>query len=142
NDGRVVSNFIVQALLGKDLTIYGDGSQTRSFQYVDDLLEGMIRMMHTPKDFTGPINLGNQNEFSMIELAEHIIDLTGSSSGLLFRPLPKDDPKMRQPNTTLAKSRLDGWECSIQLREGLERTIAYFETNLKKATTTKRVVRV
>jgi UDP-glucuronate decarboxylase len=132
SDGRVVSNFIVQALKGKDLTIYGNGEQTRSFQYVDDLIEGMKRMMESPRNFTGPVNLGNRNEFSMIELAENIIELTGSSSGLIFKTLPEDDPRMRQPNTSLAKSNLNGWECTVQLREGLERTIQYFDAVLCK----------
>ena len=132
DDGRVVSNFIVQALKGNDLTIFGDGRQTRSFQYVDDLVEGMIRMMNTPDEFTGPVNLGNQNEFTMLELAENIIELTGSSSGLVFKGLPKDDPKQRQPDTTLAEAHLDAWEPKIQLREGLAKTIEYFETTLHK----------
>ncbi|QYA25197.1 SDR family oxidoreductase [Gramella sp. MT6] len=130
NDGRVVSNFIVQALSGEDLTIFGDGTQTRSFQYVDDLVEGMIRMMHTPDEFIGPVNLGNQNEFTMLELAENIIDLTGSSSGIIFKSLPKDDPKQRQPDTTKAKANLNNWEPKIQLREGLARTIEYFQATL------------
>ena len=133
NDGRVVSNFIVQALKGEDLTIFGNGNQTRSFQYVDDLVEGMLRMMGTSKDFTGPVNLGNQNEFTMLELAENIIDLTGSSSGLIFKELPKDDPQQRQPDTSLAKSNLHGWEPKIQLREGLSRTITYFESILNQS---------
>ena len=131
NDGRVVSNFIVQALKGEDLTIFGDGQQTRSFQYVDDLIEGMLRMMATSDKFTGPVNLGNQNEFTMLELAENIIDLTRSSSGLIFKELPKDDPKQRRPDTSLAKSRLQGWEPEIQLRQGLSKTIAYFDHILK-----------
>ncbi|WP_035716551.1 UDP-glucuronic acid decarboxylase family protein [Christiangramia echinicola] len=142
NDGRVVSNFIVQALLGKDLTIYGDGQQTRSFQYVDDLIEGMLRMMNTPKEFIGPVNLGNQNEFTMLELAKYIIELTGSTSGLIFKPLPKDDPKMRQPNTALAKSMLNGWDCAVHLREGLEKTIEYFDSTLRKKAARKKVARV
>ena len=134
NDGRVVSNFIVQALKGKDLTIYGNGRQTRSFQYVNDLIEGMLRMMKTPAQFVGPVNLGNPNEFSMVELAQTIIELTGSSSGLVFKSLPRDDPKMRQPDTALAKSSLDGWGCTVQLKDGLERTIEYFDTMLSRST--------
>jgi len=125
DDGRVVSNFIMQALRGEDITIYGSGQQTRSFQYVDDLIEGMIRTMATGDDFTGPVNLGNPNEFTMLELAEKVIELTNSRSKLVFEPLPQDDPKQRQPDITLAKSRLD-WEPMVQLEEGLERTIDYF----------------
>ncbi len=132
DDGRVVSNFIVQALKGEDLTIFGDGQQTRSFQYVDDLVEGMIRMMNTNNSFTGPVNLGNQNEFTMLELAENILDLTGSTSGLIFKSLPKDDPKQRRPDTTLAKTMLQDWKPKIQLREGLTKTIEYFDQVLKK----------
>lgn len=128
DDGRVVSNFIVQALSGEDITIFGDGKQTRSFQYVDDLVEGMLRMMETTSDFTGPVNLGNKHEFTMIELAETILDLTGSSSQLIFKPLPQDDPRQRQPETTLAKMNLNGWEPHVQLKEGLAKTIEYFET--------------
>lgn len=127
NDGRVVSNFIVQALKGEDLTIYGDGTQTRSFQYVDDLVEGMIRMMEAPAEVLGPINLGNPNEFTMMELASKIIELTGSSSGIVHKALPKDDPQQRQPDITLAKEKLDGWQPQTQLETGLERTIAYFK---------------
>lgn len=135
NDGRVVSNFIMQVLKGEDITIFGDGSQTRSFQYVDDLIEGMIRMMNTPNSFTGPVNIGNIQEFTILELAETILEITGSSSNIIFKPLPKDDPKQRQPNTALAKSHLDGWEAQIPLKEGLIRTISYFETliNQKKS---------
>lgn len=125
NDGRVVSNFIVQALQGKDITIYGDGSQTRSFQYVDDLVEAMIRMMNTGDDFIGPVNTGNPGEFTMLELAEKVIKLTGTKSKIVFEPLPADDPKQRQPNITLAKEKLK-WEPKIQLEEGLVKTIAYF----------------
>lgn len=128
NDGRVVSNFIVQALRGENLTIYGDGTQTRSFQYVNDLVEGMIRMMNTGNEFIGPVNLGNPNEFSMLELANTIIKLTGASSEIVFMPLPGDDPRQRQPDITLAKEKLQGWEPSIQLEEGLEKTIAYFKS--------------
>lgn len=130
NDGRVVSNFIVQALKNSDLTIYGDGSQTRSFQYVDDLTDGMVRMMNSPDSFTGPVNLGNPHEFSMLELAKEVIDFTGSNSKLIFKPLPQDDPKQRQPNITQAKEKLDGWEPKVQLREGLIKTVQYFEDQL------------
>ncbi len=126
NDGRVVSNFIVQALKGNDITIYGDGSQTRSFCYVDDLLEGMTRMMNSREDFIGPVNVGNPNEFTILELAETVIRLTGSSSKLKFEPLPEDDPMQRQPDISLAKKEL-AWEPSIQLEEGLQRTIDYFK---------------
>jgi UDP-glucuronate decarboxylase len=125
NDGRVVSNFIVQALRGEPVTIFGEGQQTRSFCYVDDLIEGMLRMMDTPADFTGPVNLGNPVEFTMLELAEAVIRLTGSSSRIEFRQLPSDDPKQRRPDITLARDRL-GWEPSIQLEAGLQHTIAYF----------------
>ncbi|MFB6341518.1 UDP-glucuronic acid decarboxylase family protein [Saccharicrinis sp. FJH62] len=127
NDGRVISNFIVQALKGSDITIFGDGKQTRSFQYVDDLVEGMIRMMYSPDDFTGPVNMGNPNEFTMLELAQKIIDITGSGSRLVFKPLPKDDPRQRQPDITLARKKLNGWEPKVQLQEGLTKTILYFE---------------
>jgi UDP-glucuronate decarboxylase len=127
NDGRVVSNFIVQALKGKDITIYGDGSQTRSFCYVDDLLEGMVRLMNSRDDFTGPVNIGNPNEFTIKELAELVIELTGTNSKLIFEPLPSDDPMQRQPNIELAKKELD-WEPKIQLREGLIHTINYFKS--------------
>ena len=125
NDGRVVSNFIVQALKGEDITIYGDGTQTRSFQYVDDLIEGMIRMMGTREEFTGPVNLGNPFEFSILKLAESVIRLTNSSSKIIFLPLPQDDPTQRQPNIELAKKELD-WSPTIQLEEGLKKTIGYF----------------
>lgn len=131
DDGRVVSNFIVQALRGEDITIFGDGNQTRSFQYVDDLVEGFIRLMGTPKGFTGPVNIGNPNEFTMLELAENVLDLVGSKSKLTFMPLPQDDPKQRQPDITLAKKELD-WEPKVQLREGLTKTIEYFDNVLKK----------
>ncbi|MCL2133801.1 MAG: GDP-mannose 4,6-dehydratase, partial [Bacteroidales bacterium] len=130
-DGRVVSNFIVQALQNKDLTIYGDGKQTRSFQYVDDLVEGMMRMMNTPKSFIGPVNIGNPHEFTMLELAEKIIQLTRSSSKITFLPLPSDDPKQRRPNISLAKKMLKDWEPKIQLEEGLKKTIAYFKEKQK-----------
>lgn len=120
HDGRVVTNFIGQALRGEDITIYGDGSQTRSFQYVDDLVEGMIRLMETPDDFTGPVNIGNPNEFTIMELAEKVIEVTNSTSQIVYKPLPNDDPKQRQPDITLAKEVLD-WEPKVQLDEGLER---------------------
>ena len=127
DDGRVVSNFIVQALQNKDITIFGDGLQTRSFQYVSDLVEGMVRMMDTSDDFTGPVNIGNPGEFTMLELAENIIDLTGSKSKLIYLPLPADDPTQRKPDITLAKEKLDNWEPKITLREGLTKTIDYFD---------------
>lgn len=133
NDGRVVSNFIVQALKGENITIYGDGTQTRSFQYVDDLVDGMLRMMNADANFTGPVNLGNPNEFTMLQLANTIIKLVGSSSKIVFMPLPKDDPKQRQPNIELAKEKLNGWEPKIQLEAGLGKTIAYFEEILRKS---------
>lgn len=129
NDGRVVSNFIVQALKGEDITMYGDGSQTRSFCYVDDLIEGFVRMMATEKGVTGPINLGNPGEFTMLELAEKVIQLTGSKSKLVFMPLPTDDPKQRQPDITLAKENL-GWQPKVNLEDGLKETIAYFRKTL------------
>lgn len=127
NDGRVVSNFIVQALRGEEITIYGTGQQTRSFQYVDDLIEAMTRMMATDEDFIGPINLGNPSEFTMLELAEKVIELTNSSSKIVFQPLPSDDPLRRKPDIQLAKERLNGWEPQIALEDGLKKTIAYFE---------------
>jgi len=130
SDGRVVSNFIVQALKGEDITIYGDGMQTRSFQYVDDLVEGMIRMMSSNNDFLGPVNLGNPNEFTMIELAEHVIKLTKSNSKIIFMDLPKDDPKQRQPDISLAKENLNNWSPDIQLNEGLNKTIKYFKNKI------------
>ena len=132
-DGRVVSNFIVQALKGEPITIFGDGQQTRSFQYVDDLVEGMIRMMGSANDFTGPVNIGNPYEFTMLELAQNVIELTGSNSKLSFMPLPQDDPKQRQPDIDLARQHLDNWEPKVQLREGLNKTIEYFDTLLKQA---------
>ncbi|MDR2917019.1 MAG: SDR family oxidoreductase [Tannerella sp.] len=132
NDGRVVSNFIVQALTGKNITIYGDGTQTRSFQYIDDLVEGMIRMMNTGDDFTGPVNIGNPGEFSMLELANEVIRLTGSKSKIIFEPLPQDDPKQRQPDISLAFEKLDGWKPTFRLEEGLMKTITYFDDLLKK----------
>lgn len=125
SDGRVVSNFIMQALAGKDITIYGDGSQTRSFCYVDDLIHGMTRMMNAPSEFVGPVNIGNPGEFTIRELAEKVIALTESTSKLVFQPLPVDDPLQRRPDITLARDRL-GWEPQIPLDEGLERTIDYF----------------
>jgi UDP-glucuronate decarboxylase len=125
DDGRVVSNFIVQALRGEDLTVYGDGSQTRSFCYADDLVEGFIRLMNSDDSLTGPINLGNPGEFTMIELAEKVLRLTGSKSKLLHMPLPQDDPKQRRPDISKAKQYLD-WEPTIALEQGLEKTIAYF----------------
>jgi UDP-glucuronate decarboxylase len=125
SDGRVVSNFIVQALQGQDITIYGDGSQTRSFCYYSDLLDGMVRLMEHP-DFVGPVNIGNPNEFTIRELAEQVIALTGSKSKIVAKPLPSDDPKQRQPDITLARQKL-GWNPSIQLAEGLKHTIAYFD---------------
>ena len=131
NDGRVVSNFIVQALNNKPITIYGDGSQTRSFCYVDDLITGMIKLMESHKSITGPINMGNPSEFTMIELAELVIKLTSSRSKLKFKPLPEDDPKQRQPNISLAKSKLN-WSPKVSLEEGLNKTIAYFKNLLDK----------
>ena len=130
NDGRVVSNFIVQALKGEDITIYGDGQQTRSFCYVDDLVEAMLRMMDTPAEFTGPMNVGNPNEFTMIELADKVLALTGSRARLVFRPLPSDDPKQRQPDISLAKSAID-WQPKVALDDGLKETIAYFRKLLE-----------
>jgi UDP-glucuronate decarboxylase len=130
NDGRVVSNFIMQALRGEDLTVYGDGSQTRSFCYVDDLIEGLMKLMKTPDDFTGPVNLGNPAEFSILELAEKIIELTGAKSKICFKALPADDPKQRQPDISLAKEKLK-WEPSVQMEEGLQKTIEYFKNLIK-----------
>jgi len=127
NDGRVVSNFIVQALQNNDITIYGDGLQTRSFQYVDDLIEGMVRMMASRDEFTGPVNIGNPNEFTILELAEMVIKLTGSKSRIVRRPLPPDDPSQRQPDISLAKKELD-WSPGIELEEGLVKTIDYFRS--------------
>ena len=126
NDGRVVSNFIIQALNNEDITIYGDGKQTRSFQYIDDLIEGMVRMMDTEDDFTGPINIGNPNEFPVLELAERGIRMTGSTSKIVFKPLPTDDPKQRQPDIKLAKEKL-GWQPTVELEDGLKRMIEYFK---------------
>ena len=126
NDGRVVSNFIIQALNNEDITIYGDGKQTRSFQYIDDLIEGMVRMMDTEDDFTGPINIGNPNECPVLELAERGIRMTGSTSKIVFKPLPTDDPKQRQPDIKLAKEKL-GWQPTVELEDGLKRMIEYFK---------------
>jgi UDP-glucuronate decarboxylase len=127
NDGRVVSNFIMQALNNRDITIYGDGKQTRSFCYVDDMIEGLIRLMNSPDELTGPVNLGNPFEFSILELAQTILDITGSPSRLIYEKLPADDPMQRKPDIELARTRL-GWEPSIQLADGLIRTIDYFKT--------------
>jgi len=126
NDGRVVSNFIVQSLKNQKITVFGDGSQTRSFCYVDDMVEGMIRMMNDPDNLTGPVNLGNPDEFSILELAERIIGLTGSKSEIIFKPLPQDDPLQRKPDISLARKKLD-WEPTIKLEDGLKRTIEYFK---------------
>jgi UDP-glucuronate decarboxylase len=130
NDGRVVSNFIVQALKGEDITIYGDGSQTRSFCYVDDLIEFFVRFMATEKGITGPVNAGNPCEFSMLQLAEEVLKIVGGKSKIAFRPLPQDDPRQRQPDISLAKSLTD-WQPSVQLNEGLRETVKYFRTRLK-----------
>ena len=127
----MVSNFILQALKNQDITIYGDGSQTRSFCYRDDLVEGLIRMMATPDEVTGPINLGNPGEFTILELAELVIELTGSRSKIIRRPLPADDPKQRRPDTTKARELLN-WQAVTPLREGLQRTIAYFDQLLRE----------
>lgn len=129
NDGRVVSNFIIQALKGEDISIYGDGSQTRSFCYVDDLIDGMIKLMESKDGFFGPVNIGNPNEFTILELAKNVIELAKSHSKISFHPLPQDDPKQRKPDITLAQSELK-WEPSIQLKEGLEKTIQYFKQEL------------
>ena len=126
NDGRVVSNFIVQALKGKDITIYGDGQQTRSFCYVDDLIDAMIKMMNSEKGFTGPVNIGNPGEFTMLQLAEMVLTLSNSKSKIIYQPLPSDDPKQRQPNIDLAKDKL-GWQPKVELKDGLKETIAYFK---------------
>ena len=131
NDGRVVSSFIVQALRGEDITVFGDGSQTRSFCYVDDLLNGLVGLMNTPDDFTGPVNLGNPDEFTILELATKVIDMTGTRSKIVFNPLPSDDPKQRQPNISLAAGKL-GWKPVIRLEEGLRKTIDYFESILRQ----------
>ena len=138
NDGRVVSNLIVQALKGQEITVYGDGSQTRSFCYVDDLIDGFLSLMDTPSAVTGPVNLGNPGEFSIAELADIVLDLTGSRSKVVYKPLPADDPRQRRPDIALAKQEL-GWEPKIQLREGLTRTIKYFEDFLREEGTLKPV---
>lgn len=132
NDGRVVSNFIVQALKGNDITVYGDGQQTRSFQYVDDLLEGFIRLMATGNNFNGPVNLGNPGEFTILELAEKVINMTGSKSKIIFKPLPSDDPLQRKPDISLAKKVLD-WEPLVGLDDGLKKTISYFDQLLSES---------
>ncbi len=132
DDGRVVSNFIVQALKNKDITIFGDGRQTRSFQYVSDLVTGMVRMMNTENSFTGPVNIGNPGEFTMLELAEEIIKITGSKSKLVFLPLPQDDPAQRKPDITLAREKLNGWEPVVPLTEGLKKTVVYFDQLLSR----------
>ncbi|HDQ16003.1 MAG TPA: SDR family oxidoreductase, partial [Bacteroidetes bacterium] len=131
NDGRVVSNFIVQALQNQNITIYGDGTQTRSFQYVDDLLDGLVKMMNSPDEFTGPVNLGNPDEFQILELAQKVIEMTNSKSKIVFLPLPQDDPLQRKPVITLAKEKLN-WEPKVKLEEGLIKTIEYFDKLLKK----------
>ena len=132
DDGRVVSNFIVQALQNKNITIFGDGTQTRSFQYVSDLIEGMIGMMNTGDDFIGPVNIGNPGEFTMLELANNIIELTNSRSKIVHLPLPADDPTQRQPDISLAKEKLGGWEPKVPLRQGLIKTIEYFDQLLSE----------
>ncbi len=134
NDGRVVSNFIMQALSSKPITVYGKGEQTRSFCYVQDLIEGFLRFMNTGPDFTGPVNLGNPSEITILELAERIIDMTGSKSEIVFKPLPKNDPRRRRPDISLAGEKL-GWEPQVGLAEGLEKTIAYFEELIRKRST-------
>ena len=132
NDGRVVSNFIVQALKGENITIYGDGQQSRSFCYVDDLIEAMLRMMDSPAEFTGPVNIGNPGEFTMLQLAEAVLRLTRSRSTIIFKPLPQDDPRQRKPDITLAKEKL-GWTPQVALEDGLRATIAYFEKAIEHA---------
>lgn len=132
NDGRVVSNFIVQALKGNDITVYGDGKQTRSFQYVDDLLNGFIRLMGSGEDVTGPINLGNPDEFTILELAEKVINMTGSRSKIIFQPLPEDDPMQRKPDISLAEKVLD-WRPNVMLDDGLKKTVAYFDKLLSES---------
>ena len=132
NDGRVVSNFIVQALKGEDITIYGDGHQTRSFQYVDDLVEGIIRMMNSDDNFVGPVNLGNPNEFTMLQLAKAVLEITGSQSKFIHLPMPQDDPKQRQPDISLAYNKLDNWKPTMELNEGLKLTIKYFKNLISK----------
>jgi len=132
NDGRVVSNFILQALQNRDITVYGDGSHTRSFCYASDLIDGIIRLMNAPDDFYGPVNLGNPDEFTILELARRVIDLTNSRSKIVFQPLPSDDPAQRKPDITLAREKL-GWQPGISLEQGLVGTIAYFNEILKTA---------
>ena len=132
HDGRVVSNFIVQALKGENITIFGEGTQTRSFQYVDDLVEGTVRMMNSRDGFVGPVNIGNPKEFTMLELAQKVIELTDSKSKLVYLPLPQDDPLQRQPIIDLAKKELNGWEPKVHLEEGLKKTIGYFDALLKE----------
>ncbi len=127
NDGRVISNFVIQALAGRDITVYGDGTQTRSFCYVDDMTDGLVKMMSSPDDYTGPVNIGNPNEYSILELARKILEKTGSRSKIAYKPLPQDDPLKRRPDITLAKKRL-GWEPATDLTEGLKRTIEYFQS--------------
>ena len=144
HDGRVVSNFITQALRGDAITIYGDGKQTRSFCYVDDLIDGIVRLMESPDELTGPVNLGNPDEFTMIELAKEVLDITGSSSKLVYRELPADDPKSRKPDISLAENALD-WRAKTPLREGLKKTVAYFDellsrTDAKNSNTGIRVI--
>lgn len=139
NDGRVVSSFIVQALLNQDITIFGEGRQTRSFCYVDDLIEGFVRLMNSPEEVTGPINLGNPGEFTMLELAKIVAELTGSRSKIVHRPLPQDDPRQRRPDISEAE-RLLGWRPTVALREGLERTIPYFEALLSEGRATRQAI--
>ena len=131
NDGRVISNFIVQALTAKDITVYGEGTQTRSFCYVDDMVDALIRLMNSPEEFTGPVNVGNPGEYTILELAEKIIELTGSKSSIVFKPLPQDDPLQRKPDITLAERHL-GWKPTTDLNEGLQQTVAYFEELIAK----------
>jgi UDP-glucuronate decarboxylase len=131
NDGRVVSNFIVQALKGEDITIFGDGSHTRSFQYIDDLVNGMIKMMNSEEEFIGPVNLGNPEEFRIVDLAKKIIDMTGSGSKIIYLSLPEDDPKQRQPDITLAREKLN-WLPVVSLETGLKRTIDYFRKEIRE----------
>jgi UDP-glucuronate decarboxylase len=127
NDGRVISNFVIQALAGRDITVYGDGSQTRSFCYVDDMTDGLVKLMNSPDDFTGPVNIGNPNEYTILELAQKILDKTGSKSKIVYKPLPQDDPLKRRPDITLAQNRL-GWEPATDLTKGLNWTIEYFQS--------------
>jgi UDP-glucuronate decarboxylase len=140
NDGRVVSNFIVQALLGRDITVFGDGLQTRSFCYVDDLIDGLMRLMKTPNEMIGPINLGNPKEFTILELASLVVELTGSRSRIVHRSRPQDDPRQRRPDISKANDIL-GWAPKMQLKEGLSRTIGYFETLLSDGTVKASIAR-